>query len=633
MMFKHLFTPGKIGDLVLENRIVMSPMVTQFSRSGEVTTQMVNYYAARARGGPALIVVEAAFPRQGGQPGRLGIYDDRFLPGLRELVKAIHEAGTKVALQINPSRARSCRIDPVSASGIPHPTSGVKPRVLTVAEIQHIEDEFGKGVVRAMEAGADAIMIHGGNGYLVCEFLSPRTNRRRDEYGGDLRGRARLALELVEVAREKIGPNFPVIFRLMGDERLDGGFTLKEAIEVSRLLQAAGVDAIDIVSGVAESREWIIPSMYFPRGCNVSLSEAVKKVVTVPVSVAGRINDPYLADEILMKGQADFVNLGRALIADPEFPRKAAEGRIDDIRPCIACLRCTESGQLDQPLVCAVNYAVGKEATLQLSPAPVPKTVLIVGGGPAGMQAAVVAAARGHQVTLWEKDRVLGGQINLAVVPPHKEEFRNAVRFLERQLAKHGVEVVLNREADVQSVVDLAPDVVVLATGSKPVMPPTAGGKTGRTVNSDDVLSGKVRPGNRVAVIGGGMTGCETAEFVAQMAEEVSLVELLDEIATDTIRQIRKLLLRRLAERNVRSFTGVVREQITDGGIEMEDKTGHRHIVEADQIIVAAGRAPNTDLLDELHDKVADVYVIGDAHEPSRILEAIHEGFEAGLKL
>lgn len=437
--FKKLFEPGKIGKLQLKNRIIFPPMGTRYAtQDGHISEQMLNYYAERAQGGCGLIVVEASYPRSGGYPGRIYLDNDKAIPGLKRLVEVVHHFKAKAAIQINPHRGRSDEIDPASASESIHPKTGVSARAISSVDIKRLEDEFGDGAKRAKEAGFDCVMIHGGSGYLLSEFLSSRTNRRVDEYGGDVKKRARFALELVAVIKEKVGTDYPIIYRLMADEKVEEGFGVEDAIVFSKLLEEAGVNAIDVVSGVIETFGWIVPYMYMPRGCNSPLSRAIKSKIEIPVSVAGRISSPYIAEEILRDGKADFVDLGRALIADPYFPRKVINGQVGDIRMCPACGRCFESIVRPPvgPMVCTVNPAVGreKEFKLGLKPATKKKGVLVVGGGPGGMEAAMIAARRGHTVTLWEKDNRLGGQLNLAVIPPGKDELNSINEYLKHQL-------------------------------------------------------------------------------------------------------------------------------------------------------------------------------------------------------
>ena len=383
MGFTKLFQPGKIGNLSVPNRIVMAPMVSHFAEAGMVTDRMIGYYAERIKGGTGLLVLEATYPRTIGHPGRVCIWGDQFIPGLKRMTDEIHRLGGKFAIEINPSRGRVDEADPISASNVPHPVTGRIPRALTVEEIRALEEEFGKAVARAREAGFDALMVHGGTGYIITEFISPRTNLRKDEYGGSIRNRARLAVEMVREAKKRGGKDFPVIMRLTASERIEGGTSLEDILETCRLIEEAGVDAIDVVSGVAETMEWVSPNLYLPPACNAPLAEAIKKKISIPVMVAGRIHEPELAEEILQKNQADFLVMGRTLLADPYFPAKAREGRTKEIRKCIACLRCLESFGAHVPLVCAVNPMVGRERD------PEPKVgkkkkVVVVGGGPAG---------------------------------------------------------------------------------------------------------------------------------------------------------------------------------------------------------------------------------------------------------
>jgi 2,4-dienoyl-CoA reductase-like NADH-dependent reductase (Old Yellow Enzyme family)/thioredoxin reductase len=634
--FARLFQPGKIGTLAVPNRIVMAPMVTHFAEAGATSDRMIGYYAERAKGGAGLLVLEAAYPRRVGHPGRVYIWGDAFIPGLKRLTDEVHRCGGKMAIEINPSRGRADEADPISASPVPHPVTGRIPRALTVEEIRGLEEDFGQSVARAREAGFDAVMIHGGTGYLISEFLSPRINLRKDAYGGDIRGRARLAVEMVLEAKKKGGKDYPIIMRLAASERVEGGVPLEDIQETCRFIEEAGVDAIDVVSGVAESNEWVVPSLYFPLACNLPLAEEIKKRVSIPVMVAGRINDPALAEEILEKKKADFLVMGRALLADPYFPAKAREGKPEEIRKCIACLRCIESFSAGIPLVCAVNPLVGRER----DPEPgveKKKKVVVVGGGPAGLQAALTAAERGHEVILLEKEKELGGQLNLASLPSEKAELGNVRSYFLNQLGKKKRVKIVHQEGNLPAIAGLSPDVVISAVGSRPLIPDIPGIEEGirakRVVSGREVLSGKVKPGKRAVIIGGGMIGCETARYLKEKGHEVVVVEILPELAMDAYTLIRKVLLERMAKEKIPAHTSVKEEKITGEGVEIVDSCENRFLLGADLVILSAGSVPDSAVSRSLEGTAAEFYEAGDCREAKRILEAIHGGYAAARNL
>lgn len=636
--FEKLFQPGRIGKLDLKNRIIFPPMVTRYvSGEGGVSDQMLNYYGERSRGGCGLILIESSYPRSGGYPGRIYVDNDEVISGLRRLVEVIHDGGARAGIQINPHRGRSDEVDPASASETIHPKTGIKARALSIADIKKLVDEFGEGARRAKEAGFDCIMIHGGSGYIVSEFLSPRTNKRLDEYGGDTTKRARFALELVAAVREKTGPHYPIIFRLTADEKIEGGFGIKDAITVSKLLEEAGVDAIDIVSGVNETFYWVIPSMYLPQGCNTDLSQAVRKAVKIPVLVAGNINDPYVAEEILREEKADFVDLGRPLIADPQFPNKTREGKIADICKCLRCCRCIESilKQPVGPMICTVNPAVGREKEFEsrLKSVSTKKKVVVIGGGPGGMEAAMMAGIRGHDVTLWEGESKLGGQLNIAAIPPYKDELNRLNEYLRIQLDKLKVKLMVGREMTKEMVLELSPDAVILATGSKPIIPNIKGMERKNVFVNRDVLSGAVDVGKKTIVVGGGFVGCETAEFLTEKGKNVTVIEILPELASELYYPYAQQISQRLNERGIKVFTGVKDEEITDKGMVIIDENGKKVFLEADDIVICAGSVADKTLFESLKGKVPEVFEVGDCTKARRIYEAISEGSDAGLRV
>lgn len=623
-----LFAPIKVGNLELKNRIVMAPMGTRFSPDGYLTQQMKDYYVERARGGVGLIIVESCYPCVY-RSKNLCLTEEKFVAKLRGLVDAIHETESKVALQMNPYRGVQDEVEPISASDVPSPT-GVKPRPITVKEIEMFETKFAEGAERAKRAGFDAIEIHGASGYLIQQFLSPLTNKRTDEYGGDHKRRMRFALEILECTKEKIGRQFPIWFRIPGSEYLEGGITLKDAQVYAKMLEDAGVDAHDITAGHAWIVERLIPPMFFSSGCYVHLAEGIKKVVKKPVMIAGRITDVVLADKIVAEGKADLISMGRALLADPELPKKALEGRIDDIRKCVGCLQgCIDRsravmGVERQPVICLQNALVGRERELEIKTTKDPKKVLIVGGGPAGMEAARVCALRGHEVTLLEKNAELGGQLLLACKPPHKQEFQEVIEYLQNQIRKLGVRTELGREVTAELMENLKPDAVIMATGAKPLIPPIPGVDGKNVVTAWDVLAGKVKVGKNVIIVGGGNVGCETAEFLIEKGKNVVIIEMLSEIGGD-MGVLLRLLVRRLKERGVKMLTSTRIEKITDKEV-VAVKDGERLIFAADTVVLSVGAQSEKKLFEALRGRFSNLFAIGDCVKPRKALEAIQEG-------
>ena len=637
----RLFEPGSIGTMELGSRIIMAPMGTLFANEdGSVSDRLCRYYEERAKGGVALIIVEVTAVARGGKahPRELGIYEDEFIPGLRRLVDSVHQYGVSIAIQLHhtgrQTTAEAAGGQPVAPSAIPCPLLKVMPRELTTEEIEHLAAAYGEGARRAKEAGFDAVEIHGAHGYLICQFLSAYSNKRTDRYGGDLEGRMRFALDIVARAKEKVGTDFPMLFRLSAQEYVPGGLTLDETRIVAQRLQDAGVHCLDVSAGNYEAGHMIIQPGWLPRGCLVPLGEEIKRAVSIPVSVAGRISDPVLANTIIEQGKADFVSLGRPLLADPELPNKAREGRLEDIRMCTACCHCVDSviGNA-QPLTCAVNAAVGKEEAIPV-PALRPKRVLVVGGGPGGMEAARVAALRGHAVTLCEKEQVLGGQLLMAAIPPGKEELATTTRFLSLQLSKLGVEVRTGQKATVDSITEMKPDAVVVATGSSTVRPDIVGASLPHVVMARDVIMDTKAVGQKVVVVGGGRVGCETAELLASRGKEVTLVRMTGHgrLAGDMGVMTRRQFLAKLRQSPIAIEAHSPVERITREGV-IIGKDGQSVLVEADSVVLAPAPGSDNQLAEQLKGLVPELHIIGDSAEPRGIADAIHEGFRVACEL
>jgi len=638
-----LFSPFSIGELALRNRIVMPAMATSFLTDGAVSSRLVDYCRERTRGGAGLLVTEAAAVQAiTGSPlsrFHLNISEDRFIPSLKTLTGAVHEDSGKIAAQLShlgrQVTAAFSGAQPVAPSPIPCPVTREMPRELGEDEIGEIVRSFVSAAVRAREAGFDAVELHGCHGYLIGQFFSPLSNRRKDRYGGKVEGRARFAVEIISGIRQALGPLFPVIARINGEDGVPGGLTVEDMTGIAPLLVEAGVDALHVSAGVYGSSRATVPPMYEEPGCFVSLAERIRSAVPVPVIAAGRIETPGLAEEILRKRQADLVAMGRALLADPELPRKAASGRAQEIVPCVAC----NQGCIDrinasmitgrtEGITCLVNPRVGREKETAWGQVEKKERVLVVGGGPGGLMAALTAARRGHEVTLWEKEGVLGGQLRLAGLAPGRGVFLRYIEFMERSLRQAGVSPVLNRPATGEAVRVERPDRVILSTGARPFVPSFVHGG----VTAWDVLRGRVPEGNRVVVLGGGAVGLETAHFLASKGKKVTVLEATGRFGGD-MGAIHAFYLRRfLKELNVRMERFAPVREATDREI-LYSREGEEMVLKGfDSLVVALGTRPDRSLVDELEAAGAGiaVTVIGDARSPRKALEAIREGFDAG---
>jgi len=637
----RLFEPISLGGMKLRNRLVMPPMVTNLATGeGYVTEQTIGYYEERAKGGVGLIIVEANCIDS--PIGKLASYqlvidDDRFIEGLSKLARAIKSHGAAAAVQLHhaggATSARVTGLQPVGPSAVTYP-NGETPRELTRSGISEIVQRFANAAGRAKKAGFDGVEIHGAHNYLVSQFLSAAFNQRQDEYGGSLANRARFLLEIVKATRAVVGASYPVWCRLSGKEYgVPGGITIEETQEVARMLEKAGLVALHISAFTTGRDPRHLPAAAQPPGSLVRFAEAVKKVVSIPVITVGRI-DPVLGEKILAEGKADLIAIGRGLIADPYLPRKAAEGRLGDIRPCLSCGNCfahVYAGQ-EAPL-CAVNPAAGKEREYTIQPAPKPRKVAVIGGGPGGMEAARVAALRGHTVTLLEKETQLGGQLNLAAVPPYKAGLNDLTRYLVAQVQKAGVEVELGKKATPAKVKKLAPDAVILATGVSPVLPEIPGIDRSNVVLAEDVLAGRVEVGPRVIVIGGELVGCETAEYLADAGKTVTVTRRGPVMAAGVAPVIGEALVGRLQAKGVTLLPGVKYHEVNAQGLVITTREGEKRTLPADTIVLAAGSKPNTGLLPGLRKGFSEVCQVGDCVEPRGILEALSEGWHAALTL
>ena len=647
--YPHLFAPLLIRRMRLPNRIVMPAMATNFaSETGGVTPWMLSYYEARARGGTGLIVVENCtieYPRGKNGAVQLRLDDDAFIPGLATLVDRIHRHGARAALQINHCGASTSRAKTGQAPVAPSPVTYVKgqevPRELAMEEIADLVEKFGRAAARAKKAGFDAVEVHGAHAYLIAQFLSPFTNRRTDGYGGSPEGRLRFALEVLSRVREAVGPEFPIVFRISAVEFLEGGRELEGTLELVPILEAAGVDCWDVSAGTTvghhPSGTRSIEPMAYPQAWRTYMAKAVREVARVPVIAVGVIRDPGVAEGVLARGEADLVAIGRGLIADPDWSRKAREGRDKEIRRCTSCNQgCIRRRVfLDLPITCALNPAVGREEEApETRPAAARRRVMVVGGGPGGMEAARVAAIRGHEVALWEEHPALGGELPAAMAAPHKEKIGWVLEYYRHELSRLGVSVRLGNQVSPEVVATEAPDVVILATGSRPIRPSWPGVDGPHVATAVEVLLGEVplAPGSLV-IVGGGQIGCETALFAAACGRQVTLLEMLPALATDMEVISRNEMLEHIADAGILVRTGHRVSAILPDTVVTQDGDGREAVFPTDQVLLAVGLAPRADLEPVLRGRGIECYAVGDCVQAREILSAVREAYDTALRI
>lgn len=638
---EKLFEPIGIGSIHLKNRLVMSPMATNFAdRNGRVTPRLITHYIERAKNDVGMVTIEATSVSNTGRATihQLGAYKDDFIPGLTKLVEEIKKYDCMCVLQLHHAgrRAESNMNNgaiPVAPSPIPCVGKEI-PRELTVHEIERIIEEFANAARRAKIAGFDAVELHGAHGYLIAQFLSPLSNKRTDNYGGTIENRTRFVTEIVNLIKEKVGINYPILMKISGDEYLPGGLTIDDTKAMVRIFQDGGVDAVIVSAGhtgaATEGYAKTVPGDYYPRGCYTNLAEEIKKIASIPVGAVGRINDPMLAENILRENKADLIYMGRALLADPELPMKAKLEKFEDIRTCIACNMCQKTlrpNSEETDLSCAVNAALGREEDYRLVPVQKSKKVLVIGGGPAGMESARVASLRGHKVFLHEKQGQVGGQLLLAAIPPHKDEILHFVRYLSSQIRKLGVIVEVNQEVKPETVERIKPDVVIMATGSLPWTPEISGVDGANVILAEDVLTGKARfKDGEIIILGGGIVGSQTAEFSAVAGRKVTIVEMLSEIAEGLEETARSQLRERLTQHHVAILTSATVQRITSKGVVLDSG----RMIPADTVVLAAGRIADNKLIEPLRGFAPEIYVIGDCAKPRMIIDAIREGAAIG---
>ncbi|MFW5796955.1 MAG: FAD-dependent oxidoreductase [Spirochaetota bacterium] len=637
-----LMEPIKVGTMNLKNRIVYPPIENLFNNAdGSVSDELLAYYKERAQGGAGLIIVQNS--NVDGKASRsaicqLSIHNHHMIAGLNRLAETIKENGAHAMIQLgHGGRQTSPDSQPgimdVAPSPIPSAAVGVVPRPLTRPEIVEIEDAFAAAAVRAQMAGFDGVEIHSAHGYLLYQFLSPLSNKRTDEYGGSFENRCRFALNIVHKVRNAVGKDFTVGFRFSGDEYVPGGVSAEEGVKYAKVIaDTEMVDYIHVSAGTYESMPHLFPIMYYGHGHLRHLAEGVKKVVkNVPIISVGSYN-PRTAEEALQEGAADLIAMGRAMIADPQLPNKVAAGNLKDVRPCIygneGCITRIFSWL---PIRCEVNPEMGRERYWKKTPAAVKKKVMVVGGGMAGIEAARIAALRGHEVTLYEKSGALGGHLREASAPAFKETLRELKDWAIHQAEKGTFDVVMNTEVTEELVEQENPDALVLAVGSLPVMP--EGNGCSDATEFRDVLLENVDVGGRAVIIGGGIVGCETALYLTEeKGKNAVVLEMQDDILIGMEGMNRQVLIERLHAAGVEIHTGMKVEEMDDNVVICTNEQG-RHRFEGDTVIACSGLESDTGEVQRLEGIVDETYVVGDANRNYKIYNAFEDAHRAAMAI
>lgn len=639
MQLTKVFEPGKIGGLEIKNRLVVSAMSTHLGNADGTPTEAVTlYHEAKARGGWGLVFTEdlGVTEDAGCDPHVGSLWNDGQIAPWTEFVKRIHAAGGLMGAQIyHAGRQRTLKAydtQPIAPSAVREPVMGYVPRAMSVEEIHNMVKAFGECARRAKECGFDCVEIHGAHGYLINQFMSTFANKRNDEYGGTLINRMRFPLEVIAAVREAVGPDMPIVFRMNTSDYVEGGIELPEAVVMAKMLEEAGVDALHCSQGMYTSKEHIIAPGFIPVMHYAENVAAIKAAVSIPIIAVGRYNDVYMAETLLRDGKADFITMARASLADPELPNKAKAGREEEIIHCIGCDQgCTGEAAIGGKVNCLVNPHTAKETEYDFSPAAEPKEVYVAGAGVSGMAAAIGAAERGHKVTIFEASDEIGGQWLAAATPPGKTEYNALIVYYRQCFKKYGVEVRLSTPLTKAIVEAGKPDAVILATGSSTMFLPIPGLDNREFVKTaPEILRGKAVPGKNVLVVGGGMTGAETAVFMAVGGSRVTLIEMAPNIITDAVSQPKACLMHHLDKYHVDVHTNTKLTRVGDGAVYAEEFGEPVEFKHIDTVVNAMGVRSYNPLEAELKDCGCKVVIVGDAFKTKNGYKNIREGFTAG---
>jgi 2,4-dienoyl-CoA reductase-like NADH-dependent reductase (Old Yellow Enzyme family)/thioredoxin reductase len=638
----------------LKNRIVMPSLTNSYAKDGFVMENAIAYYAARARGGAAMVCVEdgvVEFPRGNNAIEPVSVDHDKYIPMLSKLAAAIKKNGAVPAIQLSHAGRRAGQppnaqgksasrgLMPVAPSMIGHPVPGyLVPRELEIDEIGEIVEKFGQGARRCAEAGFEVIGLHCAHVYLCGEFLSPWANIRTDPYGGPLDNRLRFVLEVLARMKKELN-EIPLMLRMNGEEP-KGGNTLAEIREIARRFEIAGVEAISVSSGFGPvlKMRGILPTQIptgSPEGLLVPLAENIKAGVSIPVMVGNMIREPEFMERAIREGKCDIITLGRPLVADPEWVNKVRAGRYEDVRPCISCcIGCHNKVLAGEPMSCILNVLVGREGDPALQPtkADNPKKILVIGAGPAGLEAALTASARGHAVTVWEKEAALGGSLHLAEIPPRKDSLHKIIKYFETRIKNSGLVIEYHKEATSEDILAFQPDAVIIAVGGGSYIPPIQGLENSAVYLSHDVLRDRGLKAKRAVIIGGGQVGVELAEYLAEKGAEITIVEMLDAVGGDMYMATKQRVMYGLEDHHVRILTGARVLESDEQGVRIE-KNGAEIFLPADAVIIATGLKPRQALAEELKKQGLEVHMAGDCAKPADIMGAVHDAYRLALAI